>query len=413
METKKRPSILNQQVIEKIGFSALTLVTLLTVAPIIAIVIYIIYLGAPAISWEFITAMPEDGMRAGGILPAIIGTLYLTLGTAIFSVPLGVAAAIYLSEYAPDNRATRYIRLAIINLAGIPSVVYGLFGLGLFVIFLKFGTSILSASLTLSIMTLPVIITTTEEALRAVPQSFRGGECFAGRDQVANHPAPGSSASIAGDPYGCGAGTGTRRRRNGSNPVHWRSFLLTAAAKFPVGCHHGTALSPVCHFDSGAGNASSDSIWHSAGADDVCTHHESDRDRHSFPGSGPQAVVIMDKVVIENLSLKYSDGTESLFNINLRIQANKITALIGPSGGGKSTFLRVLNRLNDLADVAEVSGRVLIDGVNILDPDLDVIELRRKVGIVFFPSFTPSTFHLSKYLIRVRGRRRKKPFGAG
>ena len=173
METKKRPSILNQQVIEKIGFSALTLVTLLTVAPIIAIVIYIIYLGAPAISWEFITAMPEDGMRAGGILPAIIGTLYLTLGTAIFSVPLGVAAAIYLSEYAPDNRATRYIRLAIINLAGIPSVVYGLFGLGLFVIFLKFGTSILSASLTLSIMTLPVIITTTEEALRAVPQSFR------------------------------------------------------------------------------------------------------------------------------------------------------------------------------------------------------------------------------------------------
>lgn len=173
METKKHSSILNQQNIEKIGFSALTLVTLLTVAPIIAIVVYIIYLGAPAISWEFVTAMPQDGMRAGGILPAIVGTLYLTLGTAIFSVPLGVAAAIYLSEYAPDNQVTRYIRLAIINLAGIPSVVYGLFGLGLFVIFLNFGTSILSASLTLSIMTLPVIISTTEEALRAVPQSFR------------------------------------------------------------------------------------------------------------------------------------------------------------------------------------------------------------------------------------------------
>jgi len=173
VETKKHSSILNQQTIEKIGFSALTLVTLLTVAPIIAIVVYIIYLGAPAISWEFVTAMPRDGMRAGGILPAIVGTLYLTLGTAIFSVPLGVAAAIYLSEYAPDNQVTRYIRLAIINLAGIPSVVYGLFGLGLFVIFLNFGTSILSASLTLSIMTLPVIISTTEEALRAVPQSFR------------------------------------------------------------------------------------------------------------------------------------------------------------------------------------------------------------------------------------------------
>ena len=112
-------------------------------------------------------------MREGGIFPAIIGTFYLTIGTAIFSVPLGIAAAIYLSEYAPDNAWTRIIRLAIINLAGIPSVVYGLFGLGLFVLFLKFGTSILAASLTLSIMTLPVIISTSEEALRAVPQSFR------------------------------------------------------------------------------------------------------------------------------------------------------------------------------------------------------------------------------------------------
>jgi len=165
--------IKRQLMIEKIGFSMLTILTIATVLPIIAVVIYIIYLGAPAISWEFLTAMPVDGMRAGGIWPAIVGTFYLTIGTAIFSVPLGIATAIYLSEYASDNRLTRNIRLAIINLAGIPSVVYGLFGLGLFVIFLKFGTSILSASLTLSIMTLPVIISTTEEALHAVPQSFR------------------------------------------------------------------------------------------------------------------------------------------------------------------------------------------------------------------------------------------------
>ena len=109
----------------------------------------------------------------GGIWPAIVGTFFLTLGTAIFAVPLGIGAAIYLSEYAPNNRATRLIRIAIINLAGIPSVVYGLFGLGLFVLFLQFGTSILAGSLTLSIMTLPVIISTSEEALRAVPQAFR------------------------------------------------------------------------------------------------------------------------------------------------------------------------------------------------------------------------------------------------
>jgi len=163
----------NPRLTEKIGTIFVTLVALSAVLPILAIVVYIVYQGSPAINWEFVSAMPRNGMHEGGILPAIVGTLYLTVGTAIFSVPVGVAAAIYLSEYAVDNALTRNIRLAIINLAGIPSVVYGLFGLGLFVIFLNFGTSILAASLTLSIMTLPVIISTTEEALRAVPQSFR------------------------------------------------------------------------------------------------------------------------------------------------------------------------------------------------------------------------------------------------
>jgi phosphate transport system permease protein len=158
---------------QKIGFGFLTLVAILTVALIFAIVIYILINGLPAISWEFLTTFPYNGVKEGGIYPAIVGTVLLTIGTAIFSVPLGIGAAIYLAEYAPDNRYTRSIRIAIINLAGIPSVVYGLFGLGMFVIFLKFGTSILAGSLTLSIMTLPVVISTAEEALRAVPQSFR------------------------------------------------------------------------------------------------------------------------------------------------------------------------------------------------------------------------------------------------
>lgn len=163
----------NRHLVQRLGFTAITLVAVMTVIPIVGVIIFIVYQGGSAISLEFLTGFPREGMREGGILPAIIGTLYLTIGTAIFSVPLGIAAAIYLSEYAKDNRATRLIRLAIINLAGIPSVVYGLFGLGLFVLFLQFGTSILAASLTLSIMTLPVIISTSEEALRSVPQSFR------------------------------------------------------------------------------------------------------------------------------------------------------------------------------------------------------------------------------------------------
>ncbi|HEY45136.1 MAG TPA: phosphate ABC transporter permease PstA [Anaerolineae bacterium] len=161
------------KLIQGIGFSGLSLAALITVIPIIMMVVYIFWQGSPAISWEFLSGFPREGMRAGGVLPAIVGTFWLTLGTAVIAVPLGIGAAIYLSEYAPDTRWTRVIRIAIINLAGIPSVVYGLFGLGLFVLFLQFGTSILAGSLTLAIMTLPVIISTAEEALRAVPNSFR------------------------------------------------------------------------------------------------------------------------------------------------------------------------------------------------------------------------------------------------
>jgi phosphate transport system permease protein len=172
MNSLSRTSTTRRRV-QRLGFGLLSAIAMFTVIPILAVVIYIVIKGAPAISLEFITGFPRDGMRAGGILPAIVGTFYLTLGTAIFSVPLGIGAAIYLSEYATENRWTRTIRIAIINLAGIPSVVYGLFGLGLFVLFLNFGTSLLAGSLTLSIMTLPVIISTSEEALRAVPNSFR------------------------------------------------------------------------------------------------------------------------------------------------------------------------------------------------------------------------------------------------
>jgi phosphate transport system permease protein len=170
---KPNPILISSHRQETVSLWLLRLITLITVLPILAVVIYIIVKGAPSISWEFITAFPRNGMREGGIWPAIVGTFYLTLGTAVFSVPLGIAAGIYLAEYAPENRWTRLIRIAIINLAGIPSVVYGLFGLGVFVLFLNFGTSILASCLTLSIMTLPTIISTTEEALRQVPYSFR------------------------------------------------------------------------------------------------------------------------------------------------------------------------------------------------------------------------------------------------
>ncbi len=158
---------------ERIGFAVLTLAALIVIIPILWVIVTIVAQGSSVIDWEFLTAMPRDGMKAGGILPAIVGTLLLTVGTALVAIPVGVGGAIYLAEYARDTWLTRTIRLAIINLAGIPSVVYGLFGLGLFVLFLQFGTSIVAGSLTLAIMTLPIIISAAEEALRAVPTEFR------------------------------------------------------------------------------------------------------------------------------------------------------------------------------------------------------------------------------------------------
>jgi phosphate transport system permease protein len=164
---------MSRQMSQKIAFTVLTVLAVLVVVPIVLVVVYIIVQGLGAISWEFLTAFPRNGMKEGGILPAVIGTVVLTFGTAIASIPIAIGAAIYLAEYARDTWLTRAIRLAIINLAGIPSVVYGLFGLGLFVLFLGLGTSIIAGSLTLGLMTMPVVISTAEEALLSVPQRFR------------------------------------------------------------------------------------------------------------------------------------------------------------------------------------------------------------------------------------------------
>lgn len=158
---------------QNIAFFFLLLATLLIVVPVGLIVVIIIQKGLPAINWQFLTDIPRQGMRAGGIFPAIVGTLYLVTGAVAFALPIGLLAAIYLSEYSKDTIINRIIRLAIVNLSGVPSVVYGLFGLALFVVFFKFGASILSGALTLGIMILPVIITTSREALESVPQSFR------------------------------------------------------------------------------------------------------------------------------------------------------------------------------------------------------------------------------------------------
>ena len=149
------------------------LMTLLLITPVLLILGTLVVKGGGAISWEFLLTAPTDGMRTGGVFPALLGTIWLVTVALLLSVPIGVFAAIYLSEYAGDNWFTRMINLAIINLAGVPSIVHALFGLGAFVLFFRFGTSILAASLTLAVMTMPVVIVATRESLQAVPQAFR------------------------------------------------------------------------------------------------------------------------------------------------------------------------------------------------------------------------------------------------
>ena len=161
------------QNIQKIGFAATAIVSAVVIVTIFLVILFIFINGIQAISWEFLTQPPRNGMTEGGIMPAILGTVILTVVAAIFVMPLGIGSAIYLAEYAGDNWLTRTIHLAIVNLAGIPSIVYGLFGLGAFVLFFRFGTSILAGALTLGLMTLPIIISTSEEAILSVPMEFR------------------------------------------------------------------------------------------------------------------------------------------------------------------------------------------------------------------------------------------------
>lgn len=157
------------------GFALLFLCSLFVVLFILVLIYDVLANGMQALSWTFVSRPPESGMTAGGILPAILGTLFITLITILFCIPVGVSAAIYLNEYAGEGWLTRWIRISIRNLAGVPSIVYGLFGVALFVQSMELGRSVLSAGLTLGVLTLPWIITTSEEALNTVPGSYREG----------------------------------------------------------------------------------------------------------------------------------------------------------------------------------------------------------------------------------------------
>jgi phosphate transport system permease protein len=173
-------TIASRQLSQQAAFGLLVIATIIVVVPVLAIILQFILNGSSAITWEFLTQVPSQAGKAGGIFPAIVGTLYLMLGTIIFALPVGVLAGVYLTEYARDNWLTRTINMAIVNLAGVPSIVYGLFGLGIFVLAFHFGMSLLSASLTLACQALAMTVTTSREAILAVPREFREGSLAIG-----------------------------------------------------------------------------------------------------------------------------------------------------------------------------------------------------------------------------------------
>lgn len=167
--------LINKKTSALLGMRFLGFCTILVVAFILLVLADIAYKGAGVLSWDFIFSIPRKGMTEGGIYPAIAGTTMVTIITAIFSIPVGIATAIYLNEYAKDNFLTNILRASIRNLASIPSIIYGLFGVALFVEALHLGSSVVSSGLTLGLMTLPYIVTSAEEALRSVPHSYREG----------------------------------------------------------------------------------------------------------------------------------------------------------------------------------------------------------------------------------------------
>ena len=171
-------------IVENAAFFIFRLLSGVIVTVLFIILAFIIITGINVVNWDFLTTYPTDGMKAGGIYPAIVGTFCLMAGSAVFAFPLGIMSGIYMHEYASNGRPIKFIRMMTNNLSGIPSIVFGLFGMSLFVNYLGFGDSIIAGSLTLGLLALPLVIRTTEEALKAIPDSYREGSLALGATKL-------------------------------------------------------------------------------------------------------------------------------------------------------------------------------------------------------------------------------------
>ena len=373
--------------------SLFLLATVLLILPVAAVLGILIWRGGPAHLDRFLLTEPRDGMTAGGIFPALVGTIWLVAVALVASVPIGVAAALYLSEYARDNWLTRLINLAIINLAGVPSIVHALFGVGAFVLFFRFGTGILAASLTLAVMSLPVVIVATREALQAVPRAFREACWALGAtrwqtirrvvlpNSTQRHPHRGHPRGVA------------HRRRDRADHVHRRRVLPALPAAERLRPDHGAVASRLRDRDPGAGRAGVAALRRGAGADRPGAADERALDR--VPGLRAEAQEVVSPAVARRggarLASAQARGARAhdplrtkrvLRDVDLDIDEHEIFGIIGPAGSGKTSFLRAINRMDEMTPGMRVDGEVLFDGRPVKSWR-NVYALRARIGVVF------------------------------
>ena len=418
-----------------VAFQAFALVVLcLALASLGALIWDVWRDGSGRLSWDFLTGFPSRRADVAGIWHALTGSIYVILVTGALAVPVGVAAAIYLEEYGSSRTlVSRLIEINITNLAAVPSIIYGLLGLGLFVRALGLGRSVLAGGATLALLVLPVVILSTREALRAVPKSLREGSVRPRRHQVADDLVPGLAGRDAGHPDGAHPGAVARDWRDGPVDYNWRRDVRDLRAGWHLVAVHGHADPDLQLGLAAAGRLPGERRGRHHRAARAAADDERDGHRAARPLPEEGAVVSTParvpslagvaarkdagtprvdrpaKIEAESLNFFYGDK-RALEDISVKIQPHLVTAFIGPSGCGKSTFLRTLNRMNDIIPGARVEGRVLIDGSNIYDPGVDVVELRRRVGMVFQKSnpFPKSIFENIAYGLRINAMARSR-----
>ena len=394
-----------QQFLFKLLFGFMTATLIVPVAIILGV---LVVKGGPAFTWEFLFEFPRDRGTAGGILPALVGTLWLVGVALAASIPLGVAAAVYLSEYARDNWLTRAINMCIINLAGVPSIVHALFGVGAFVLFFEFGSSILSAGLTLAVMTLPVVIVSTRESLQAVPQAFREA-CWnmgATRWQTIRHVVlPNSISGIL-----TGVILEVSRTVGETAPIMFTG-AVTYLTYLPQGVQDQTmalSLHLYVHLHSGQRPARGSALRGGAVVDRHRHHPQLRLDRVPVLSAQQEEVVMVaNKLEIRNLSVRYG-AHEALRGVSLEVRQNEIFGIIGPANSGKTSFLRCLNRMDEQTPGMQVSGKVMFDGKDVR-AWRNIYALRSRIGVVFpLPVGLPMTVYENVSLSpRLRGLRKK------